>query len=202
MRRTQGLPTRSSLPAIAGFTLLENLVVIVIVATLAAIAAPGWLGFMSQQRLARANDQVLIVIRKAQAEAKRTGTFREARFNFAVDPPQYAVLPVVTTLAPTLTLTPYSTAQLATMTIPWETLGQGNIGTNTIRLTDNNPNGDSIIFSPKGEVVRRTLAASNPTTLPYIVRVSLYNRPNVRRCIRVETILGATSQGAGTTECP
>ncbi len=200
MRRTQGLPTRSSPTAIAGFTLLENLVILVIVATLAAIAAPGWLGFMSQQRLARANDQVLIVIRKAQAEAKRTGTYREARFNFAADPPQYAVLPVVATLNPTLTLTPVAAGQIPASN--WETLGQGNIGTNTIRLTDNNPNGDSIIFSPKGEVVRRTLATANPTTLPYIVRVSLYNRPNVRRCIRVETILGATSQGSGTTECP
>ena len=200
MRRTKVSPTRSSLPAIAGFTLLENLVILVIVGTLAAIAAPGWLGFMSQQRLARSNEQVLQAVRKAQADAKRTGSYRELRFNFVADPPQYAVLPVVTSLTPTLTLSPVPAGQIPAHN--WETLGQGNIGTNTIRLTDNNPNGDSIIFSPKGDVVRRTLATSNPTTLPYIVRVSLHNRPNVRRCIRVETILGATSQGSGTTECP
>lgn len=181
----------------AGFTLLEMIVVVVIVGIIAAIAAPSWLGLMSQQRLGRTNDQVLQAIRRAQAEAKRTGTYREARFDVTSDPPRYAVVPVTAAYNTTLTLTPLPAAQ-----VPWETFGEGNIRANTIRLTDNNANGDSIIFSPKGEVVRTTLASTNPAQLPFIVTVSLRNNNSgARRCTRVETLLGATSQGSNAN-CP
>ncbi len=200
MRRLSKKTVKSNvgrLEAIAGFSLLESLVIVVIVGILAAIAAPSWLGFMNQQRLGRATEEVVQVIRKAQAEAKRTGTYREARFNFAADPPQYAIVPVQASYTPAFSLAPFAIAQVR----PWETLGRGNIAARTLRLTDNNPNGDSIIFSPKGEVVRTTLAPTNPAQLPYTVTISLYSRPNVKRCVRVESLLGAMSQGSNT-QCP
>lgn len=194
-----GLVGRSQASALTrGFSLIEMLVVVAIVGALAAIATPSWLGFMANQRLNRANEQVLQAIRQGQAEAKRTSTYRQVQFDFTADPPRVAIVPVTTAFNPALTMTPLTVAQVR----GWETLGQGEIARNTLQGADNNPNSDSIIFSPKGTVVSRALAPANPTQLPYIVTLSYRNRPTMRRCIRVESILGAVNQGADSTLCP
>ena len=54
----------------AGFTLLELLVTVMIVGILAAIAAPGWLGFVQQRRVTAANDAVIRALQEAQSKAK------------------------------------------------------------------------------------------------------------------------------------
>lgn len=53
----------------AGLTLLEILVALVIVGVLAAIAAPGLIGFLNLQRLSAARGQALQAIREAQNRA-------------------------------------------------------------------------------------------------------------------------------------
>ena len=64
----------------SGFTLLEILVAIIIVGILAAIAAPGWLGFLARQRLTGAQDTVYQSIKEAQSKAQQ----RSERWQFSI----------------------------------------------------------------------------------------------------------------------
>ena len=76
-----------------GFTLLEVLVTIVIVGILSAIAAPSWLGFVARQRLNKANDTVLAVVREAQGKAKNSKLSHNISFRTDNNKPQVAIYP-------------------------------------------------------------------------------------------------------------
>jgi prepilin-type N-terminal cleavage/methylation domain-containing protein len=55
-----------------GFTLIEVLVTTLIFSILAAITAPTWFAFISQQRLNKANDAILSALQEAQRQARIT----------------------------------------------------------------------------------------------------------------------------------
>lgn len=69
--------------SIAGITLPEILVVIVIVGVLMAILAPGWLGLQTNNLLKAAQDEVFQAMRQAQIQALNTNQTWRAGFRQA-----------------------------------------------------------------------------------------------------------------------
>ncbi|NEQ17808.1 MULTISPECIES: type II secretion system protein [unclassified Moorena] len=57
--------------AIAGFTLLETILIVLVVGILAAIATPSWLTFINHLQLNIAQDEIYRAMRIAQSNAKR-----------------------------------------------------------------------------------------------------------------------------------
>ncbi|MGG6270214.1 pilus assembly FimT family protein [Leptolyngbya sp. AN03gr2] len=176
----------------SGFTLIEVLVTVVLIGILFAIAAPNWVAFINQQRVGSARNQVAQAIRTAQSEAQRTKSSRAIVFDNNNNQPRYAIVP-----APD---NPSSSTRIAIADIRnWERLGDGSIQPNTIRLSvdqGSDPNSPPLlIFDSYGSVVLRSL----PNQLPYTITIGATSSSNPRRCVAVETILGATREGADKT---
>ncbi|TFI54454.1 prepilin-type cleavage/methylation domain-containing protein [Mastigocladus laminosus UU774] len=64
----------------SGFTLLENLVIILIIGILSAIALPNWISFIDIQRLNTAQNEVYRAMRQAQSEATKKKLSWQASF--------------------------------------------------------------------------------------------------------------------------
>lgn len=163
----------------AGFTLLELVVIVVLLGTLASIAAPGWLGFINRQRVRTVNDRVLQSLRSAQSEAKRTKSDRVITF-ISSDPP-----------TATINAVPPLTTPLQTLTFD----AGGEIKQGQVRLTTKiapaTP-ANSITFDYQGNLA--------PGTTPFMVTV-VPAGGGTNQCVIVETLLGGmrTAEGDG---CP
>lgn len=157
----------------SGFTLIEMLVVVFIVATLAAISAPSWSAFVNRQRVNKVNDAVLSVLQQAQTEAKRTKKDYKVQFQTSSGVLQYDVY---TGSSPN-----------------WKTLTQNmDIKPNQVVLfttAGSNP----ITFDYLGTV--KPTNNTNPT--PLWVTVYLQTSPSVKKCIVLETILGSMRMDEG-----
>jgi prepilin-type N-terminal cleavage/methylation domain-containing protein len=201
-----------------GYTLIEMLVVIMIIAILATIIGPSWFTFMDQRRVNAAKDLVYSELQKAQSEAKAKKVSYSVSFRTpSGKAPEIAVYP-------TIEPDPANGNQ-ATAINPdnigdngWKSLGaelgmkpnqvivQTNLdGQNkavgTLNNIGNTAGNNKITFDYTGALV-----SPNISTNPLIISLGSpkpSNQTSVNessmRCIKITTILGAMTSARGNS---
>ncbi len=185
-----------------GFTLIEVLIVVVIIGILSSIAAPGWLGFVNQQRVNKANEVVLRGLQSTQSEARRT----KLKYSFALrmeagKVPEFAIFP-----DPTGTTVPSSWKSIgaeiglsAGQVMVATNLNGQNQSTGTLTAANATPVG-RITFDHTGVLQSSSRSPDVDLLLVTAQPGSTDEAPGTRRCVKITTLLGSIETYRGA-EC-
>lgn len=192
--------------AIAGFTVLEMLVVIAIVGILAAIATPSWLSWLTRQRVNSAQAEALTVLREAQANAKREKRIWQACFRDDGNSVSWSVQPALDENQICLNTGESSTAGIVWNNIVGEDTNVVALDIPNTNMRASGANTYSVKFQYKGLLVEtppQLQADGNAVKLTFGIR-NIQGQQGVRdgskRCVFVQTLLGAMRAGSDS-EC-
>ena len=155
-------------PTQGGFTLLEFMAVIAIVAILIVVLAPTWIRFLDTQRLVTAQGVVYQGIQQAQAKAQQTHSEWQFSIRDTENYVEWSVHPEI----------------LSGATLHWELVGHESIQIDDETTIQSFSMGRTVRFDHKGNVASR------------LGRITLSSKrfEQVKRCVYVSTIIGALRQ--------
>ena len=159
---------------IAGFTLLETLVVVLIVGVLVGILIPTWQGFVDRSRLRAAVNRIYWAMQQAKANARRDKITWEARFRELDGIVQLAVHPQNTVPSPSA----------------WQSLEQ-NVRIVDTSLRPADPNYSTLYFNRSTRQYRVQFNYKGNTN-GRMGRLTLGSNSNSedKRCVIVSTLIG------------
>ncbi|MFK8183909.1 MAG: prepilin-type N-terminal cleavage/methylation domain-containing protein [Phormidesmis sp.] len=158
--------------SIAGFTLIEVLVVVIIVGVLASIAAPGWLRVLNRQRVNTVRTELKAALKDAQIKAQQKST-------------SYSVIVGSTANGPTVALSTTGT------TFPAQGLGSNVSNIQLSTFINSTASTENLTFDYRGGV--------ETSSIPFVIKVAANNDSNSQKCLIVNSLLGGIVEGDGAT---